>query len=182
MANTFFVGDFHYMHKNIMKFCPTTRKGKDVEDMSEMLVRNYQSVVQQEDTVYFLGDISFIDRDRTKLMLERLPGHKIFVTGNHDKGILGTDIRHKFELVTPYLEHKIEGVEVIMFHYPIVEWNKIHYGSYHCYGHVHGKDVGLNDRRALDVGIDNRPGGDMMPWSWDEVNRILSKRPIAQHH
>ena len=34
----------------------------------------------------------------------------------------------------------------------------------------------------MDVGIDTRPTGDMKPWSWEEIDEILSKKEIIKHH
>ena len=34
----------------------------------------------------------------------------------------------------------------------------------------------------MDVGIDTRPTGDMKPWSWEEIDEILSKKEINKHH
>ena len=48
------------------------------------------------------------------------------------------------------------------------------HGGYHLYGHVHG-NLQL-EGRAMDVGIDARPTGDMKPWSWEEIDEILSKK------
>ena len=70
----------------------------------------------------------------------------------------------------------------VLFHFPIIEWDKMHYGAWHLYGHVHGKDMGLGDRRAFDVGVDTRPNGDMAPWSFDELREIMKHRAIFSHH
>lgn len=56
----------------------------------------------------------------------------------------------------------------------------MHHGSYHLYGHVHGS-VQI-EGRAMDVGIDARPEGDMKLWSWEEVDDILKVREIRSHH
>ena len=63
---------------------------------------------------------------------------------------------------------------------PIFEWNRMHHGSYHLFGHVHGSQT--IPGRAIDVGIDNRPQKDMGLWSWEELDKILSKREIRMHH
>jgi calcineurin-like phosphoesterase family protein len=179
---TFLVSDTHFYHKNIQKFCPTTRPGKDYIEMSEMMIYNWNSQVRKTDLVYHLGDFSFGSYTETADTLRRLNGRIILVKGNHDQMVLKPEQRTRFERIEPYLETKINGIDVVMFHYPIKEWNKMHRGSYHCYGHVHNKDIGLNDRRAMDVGIDARPNGDMMLWDFDEIHEILVKRPIMTHH
>lgn len=182
MNKIWFTSDTHFYHKNIMKFCPNTRKGADYLEMTELLIANWQAQVAPNDIVYHLGDFSFGDHEKTSKVLDRLPGQKYFIEGNHDKTILGSGLRKHFIHVAPYMRHRINEIDVVMFHYPIKEWDRMHRGSYHLYGHVHGEDMGLQDRRALDVGVDNRPHGDMLLWSWDEVHAVLKDRPIAKHH
>jgi hypothetical protein len=41
-----------------------------------------------------------------------------------------------------------------MFHYPIHEWDQMHRGAVHFYGHVHGGHTGLERYRARDVAFD----------------------------
>jgi calcineurin-like phosphoesterase family protein len=42
-----------------------------------------------------------------------------------------------------------------MFHYPIAEWNQMHRGAVHFHGHLHGTPSGIENYRALDVGMDS---------------------------
>jgi len=139
-------------------------------------------MVQPQDTVFHLGDFSFGSYDETKNVLDRLNGHIHLIKGNHDQVVLRSDLKARFESVRDYFRTTVEGIDVVMFHYPIKEWDKMHRGSYHLYGHVHGKDMELNDRRAMDVGIDARPLGDLLLWTWDEIHAILKDRPIMTHH
>lgn len=178
----FFTSDTHFFHRKIQEFCPATRPGKDYLEMTETMIYNWNSVIQKQDTVFHLGDFSFGSYEETRDVLDRLNGHKHFIKGNHDQVILKSDLKLRFESVRDYFRTKIEGVDVVMFHFPIKEWDKMHRGSYHLYGHVHGKDMGLDDRRAMDVGIDARPHGDLMVWSWDEIHEKLKNRPVAPHH
>lgn len=178
----FFTSDLHFFHKRILDFCPTTRHGKDYTEMTETLIYNWNSMVEPQDTVFCLGDFSFGSYEETKDVLNRLKGHIHLIKGNHDQVVLRSDLIRRFETVRDYMRTKVEGVDVVLFHYPIKEWDKMHYGSYHLYGHVHSKDMEMNDRRAMDVGIDARPNGDMLLWTWDEIHATLKDRPIVSHH
>lgn len=183
MSNIWFTSDNHFYHKNIQKFCPTTRMGSSVQEMNELLIRNHNSVVGQSDTVYFLGDFSFGTTDETFNVLQRLNGKKHLIFGNHDKVIRNQiSIQKQFESCQDYLKISIAKQKVVMFHYPILEWESMHHGAYHLFGHVHGNMMQHPHGRSMDVGIDARPSGDMMPWNWDEINRILSKREVLKHH
>ena len=179
----FYTADTHFYHGRIMEFCPNTRIGKDYVEMTNKLIANWNSQVGPEDLVYHLGDFSFGKHEQTKSVLNRLNGRIILIKGNHDRQLLvNPDLLKRFESVHDYLEIKVEKIDVVLFHYPILEFNKMHYGAFHCFGHVHGKQMNLQDRRAMDVGIDSRPFGDMKLWTWDEIKEKLNARPIFSHH
>jgi len=81
-----FTADWHLFHENIIQH--TQRPFKNDNAMNFTLVTNYCAAVKDEDTVYFLGDLTMrgpkqIDGVR-KLVME-LPGHKHLILGNHDR-------------------------------------------------------------------------------------------------
>ena len=177
----FFTSDTHFGHKNILKFCPQSRPVKDVEEHDWRLIKNWQEQVAPQDRVYHLGDFFFCNGDRARRILDQLPGQIHFIYGNHDKVISSNhDMRARFASVSDYKELRIDDIKVCLFHFPIYEWHHIHYGSFHLYGHVHGS-VQVPGR-AMDVGVDTRPDGDMRLWSWEEVKVRLLKREIRTHH
>lgn len=197
----FFTSDTHFAHKNIKKFCPNTRLGKDINEHDEILIRNWNAVVRPIDRIYHLGDFCFGNAEYAGEVLGRLMGNIHFIHGNHDNVIKGSAVlRQRFTWIGDYKEIDlpvpgnafttggVDGVQngpklqkVVMFHFPIFEWNRMHHGSFHLYGHVHG-DVQIPGR-ALDVGVDTRPQDKLMtPWTWAEVYATLIKRDIRGHH
>ena len=177
--NTFFTSDNHFGHKNIFKFCRETRHGRDVDEMNEHMIEKWNAMVTDNDRVYCLGDFSFMRSDKTEDVLKRLKGQIHLILGNHDQWLNAATSAY-FESVSHYKKITLDGVKVIMFHYPIFEWENIHYGSFHLFGHVHGSVTVPG--RAMDVGIDARPQKDMGLWEWEEVRKILSQREIRAHH
>lgn len=183
----FFTSDNHFYHKNIKKFCPNTRQGESVEEMNRLMIRNWQNQVQPGDIVYMLGDVFFCDAEKAIKIIDQLPGQKILTYGNHDKAIRSNSIlRGKFQSVAEWREIWIDNFKLILHHYPTYEWKDMHKGAFHLYGHIHSR-YGEQEHphisgRCMDVGIDSRPNGDMTLWSWEEVQRILTKRIIRQHH
>ena len=175
-----FTSDTHFYHANILKFCPKTRRGADATEMTELMIAAWNAKVGENDLVYHLGDVSFGNEEKTKSVLFRLNGKIILIEGNHDKSALSATCKSRFTEIRQYFRTRIDGHDVVMFHFPIFEWDKMHHGSFHLYGHVHGNSAVPG--RAMDVGVDMRPGADMAPWSWDEVKEILSKREIRSHH
>lgn len=182
MSNIFFTSDTHFFHKNILKFCPDTRFGTDHVEMTELMVEDWNKRVQPGDVVYHLGDVSFGRTEESEKVLARLNGELHLIQGNHDGGVVQGPCRKRWASVQPYLRKKINGQDIVMFHYPIVEWDCMHHGSWHFYGHVHGKNMGLSDRKAMDVGVDSRGHVDMAPWSFEELKAIMDLRQVFSHH
>lgn len=154
--NTFITSDLHLGHKNIQKFCPNTRGHyENIDHMNEEMVREWNERVNPEDLVYILGDVAFMPGDKAAKFLRRMNGRKILIEGNHDvKQLKDKNFRECFEEVHKYLEIKYDGRHVVMFHYPIMEWNKMHYGAIQFHGHLHGNPSGLEQYRCRDMGYD----------------------------
>jgi calcineurin-like phosphoesterase family protein len=155
-VKTWITSDLHFGHANIMKFCPVTRVGfRDTDHMREQMIAEWNQSVAQEDVVYILGDVAFLPAVEAVAIMRRLNGRKILIEGNHDRKLLNDPaFRACFDQVHPYLRLNHDGQLVIMFHYPILEWDQMHRGSVHFYGHVHGNTTGLEQYRARDVAFD----------------------------
>jgi calcineurin-like phosphoesterase family protein len=111
----FFIGDTHFGHKAIIDLCH--RPYNDVEEMTEALIWNYNSVVGGGSTVLWLGDVSFINKEKTRNIIHSLNGHKWLVSGNHD----GNDSRMLdigFSHVVNGITWKSEGRYIKASHYP----------------------------------------------------------------
>lgn len=94
MQKIYVTSDLHFGHKNIIKF--ENRPYKDVEEMTEGLINNWNSVVTANDLVYILGDFSFMGKRKTEEVLKRLRGKKILIKGNHDYYVKGDFDRSLF--------------------------------------------------------------------------------------
>lgn len=81
--NTYFISDMHFGHTNIIKLCD--RPFLTAEEMDNTLIENWNSVVQKDDIVFVLGDVSFYPKDKTKKIITALKGTKYLVKGNHDE-------------------------------------------------------------------------------------------------
>jgi calcineurin-like phosphoesterase family protein len=188
MSNIWFTSDTHFGHRSILTFCPNTRLGIDHNDHDEILIRNWGNTVSEDDTVYMLGDIFFCGATRANEIMDRLPGKKHLIYGNHDEIIKNQKpLRDKFASVNDYLELSIEDRLLVLFHYPLLEWNGIKYGSYCLHGHVHGTHDThpyITNGRIMDAGIDGRPDGIVMEngpmnlWNYKQIKTILDNRPV----
>jgi calcineurin-like phosphoesterase family protein len=111
----YFTSDLHINHKNVIKYC--NRPFPDTKEMELKLIENYNAIINDEDTVYFLGDIFFCGVNDAKRIMTKLKGNKILVIGNHDKS--ATKMREiGFTKVHNSLQIIIDNKTVNMSHYP----------------------------------------------------------------
>ena len=180
-AKLYFSSDLHFSHKNILKFNSETRRGKDHYEMNELLIEGWNKTVNNEDHVFLLGDVSFAKEAETWNLLHRLNGKIHLIRGNHDHNILkSSPLKCQFVEVLDYKEIIVDSIKVCMMHYPLIEWNGSHRGSYMLHGHCHGRFK--TEGRIMDVGIDARSDDKMIPFTWDEIHSELSSRPIIARY
>lgn len=123
--------------------------------MNSEMIRMWNAIVQPGDLVYILGDVAFCSASDAAKILQSLNGDKILVEGNHDnKSVKDVSFCTSFREIHKYLEVNYNGTKVVMFHYPITEWNQMHRGSVHFYGHLHQNVSGLEKYRARNAGWD----------------------------
>lgn len=134
MGKIFYIADWHYSHANCVHF--DNRPFKNVEEMNEALITNWNSVVSPGDTVYVLGDMFWCKTTEAIAVMDKLNGQKILVQGNHDR-VHDAQFRSKFVKIDEYMEIKDGDRNVVLCHYPIPCFKNHFYHWYHLYGHVH---------------------------------------------
>jgi calcineurin-like phosphoesterase family protein len=148
--------------------------------MNEAMIREWNDWIGVDDKVYILGDVAFLSAEKTVAIVRRLNGRKILVEGNHDRKLLqNQDFRDCFEEIHKYLDAQFNETRVVMLHYPIAEWDQMHHGAVHFHGHMHGGHSGLENYRALDVGMD---ATGMIAIAMDDAIRQALKGKIKGHH
>lgn len=132
----YYIADPHFGHGSCISFC--NRPFSSVEEMDEELLSRWNRKVTNNDTVFVLGDLIYKSDKPPEYYLEKLKGKKILIKGNHDGTWLKKiDVNKYFDSVYDYLEISDEGRWVVLFHYPLLEWNAKFRGSYHLHGHTH---------------------------------------------
>ena len=133
----FYTSDTHFGHTNIINF--DNRPFKDIKEMEDKMVENWNGVVSKNDTVYILGDFCWSKDDEEWIrILNRLTGNKILIKGNHDKKNMSKNLKDKFLDIKDYKEIKDEGRKVILCHYPILLYKHSYDpNQYMLCGHVH---------------------------------------------
>ena len=179
---TWITSDLHFGHRNIMSFCPQSRARfrNDLDYMNEAMVKEWNDLIADEDTVYILGDVAFLPAQKATECMQRLNGTKILVEGNHDRKLLkDADFRAEFSEVHKYLDVNYNGTKCVMFHYPIAEWDQMHRGSVHLHGHLHGSTSGMEKFRCRDMGID---ATGVIAITMEDAIKDALKGEIKGHH
>jgi calcineurin-like phosphoesterase family protein len=168
MINTFFTSDTHFGHERIIQL--SNRPFSSVREMDEKMISNWNSKISKKDTVYFLGDFCFCDAEQGQRILDSLNGHKHLIRGNHEK--IGSRLKG-WVSISDYKEIKVENQSIVLSHYAMRTWNKLHYKSWMLYGHSHGTLPDDNGLLSIDVGVDCH---NYSPISMSDLGLIMSKK------
>lgn len=187
----FFTSDLHLYHANVIRYC--ARPFATVEEMNEMIVKNWNETVGPDDVVYCLGDFAMAFRP-VETFTRRLMGTKYLVPGNHDfchsyhKRSRNADQRAKW--IQKYEENgwivlpeqttlDIPGVAVVnMCHHPYhlthpaddkyAKWRPKDDGRWLLCGHVHEKWKVMD--KMINIGVDQ---WDFKPVSIKQIEDII---------
>lgn len=180
-----FISDTHFGHANIIRY--SNRPYKDVDEMNEMMIQEWNKLVKPGDLVYHNGDFAFLPTDKLEKLLRRLSGSIHLVLGNHDKDIIKNRNQllkqGKLATIQHYNELNVDGQKIILFHYGCRVWNKSHHGSILLYGHSHGSLPPFG--KSVDIGVDCKEiTHEYRPIHLDEVLKYMSKREqsVVDHH
>ena len=170
MKNIFFTADTHFGHNAIRRFCD--RPFDTVKKMDEALIQNWNALIRPRDTVYHLGDFSYKAADDLHCYLKRLNGKIHLVLGNHDNHNLRVDCG-SLKSVNDLLTVNIDGQRITLCHYAMRVWPASHRGSWHLYGHSHGKLPDDPNSLSIDVGVDCH---DYFPIPFDRVKELMAEK------
>lgn len=140
--------------------------------MNYHIIGKYIRVVQPEDTVFFLGDLTIKRNSSFKPILadviKNLPGKKHFIPGNHDY------FTRKFYIEDCgfiSMQRKIETKKYIMVHNPDdLTLDERYYGDkIVIHGHKHNHKSTRRRKRMFDIGVD---GNNFYPINLKEISEI----------
>ena len=179
-SKVYFTSDTHFYHSNIIGFCK--RPFKNVEDMNETLIENWNRVVGQDDIVFHLGDFCLGGSHEWAKILNRLNGKIYLILGNHDLKNIRQGYASRFELTSMQMHIEVDKQKIYLNHYPFLCYGGAYRNMWQLFGHVHtsknntGKDASRLDMifpTQYDVGVDNN---DFTPVSFEQVKRIIQKQ------
>lgn len=176
----FFTSDHHFFHKNIIKHC--NRPFSSIEEMNEEMIKRWNEKITNEDIVYHLGDFCWI-KSKYGEIINRLKFKRLnLIPGSHDKVTgfnsfeylrnTGCLKNNKLSICHPLIKTKIENQNIVLCHYPMISWDKSHYGSWQLFGHAHGF---LNNSeklslKQLDIGVDTN---NFYPYSFEDIKQKI---------
>ena len=179
--HTFFTSDTHFNHANIIKFC--NRPFKDVEQMNEVMIANWNSVIGKDDTVFHLGDFCLGGAAEWTKILDRLNGKIYLIMGNHDLKNIRQGFISRFEHVAMQMRIEIGKKRIYLCHYPFLCFEGAYKDDvWQLFGHVHTRrsNSGIDAGRLqylyptqYDVGVDNN---NFTPVSFGQVKIIIDKQ------
>jgi calcineurin-like phosphoesterase family protein len=137
----FFTADTHFDHDLIIDACKRPFSNRD--HMNYEIIKRWNSVVTNNDLVYFLGDFKLTSKHSQKELIKQLNGEIVFVRGNHDSNNGTKTIADK--IISSYF-----GKKLILVHDP-KEANGVKY-DIALVGHVHEK--WKFDKKKINVGVD----------------------------
>jgi len=143
---TYLLSDMHLGHKDIHKKFRTQFNSDEEHDQT--IITNYLNTITKRDTVYFLGDIAFSDEAIEKV--QKLPGYKILVLGNHDVD-RGTNRAKALQACFDKICGITSKHQIWLTHAPIHPEELR--GKFNIHGHVHNKT--LQDYRYANVSMEN---------------------------
>ena len=117
-----FTADLHFGHN----FVAGLRGFDSAEDHDEFMIGDINSVTNEDDILWILGDIGIRIDEETLDKVGRLNGRKMLISGNHD----ATHPMHKnawksqakalrvFEYVAPFQRLRLGGEDILLSHLP----------------------------------------------------------------
>ena len=157
---TFFIGDTHFAHKNIIKWSECRKHYTDVNHMNEDLILRWNSVVQPDDKVFMVGDFAFASRFD---ILARLNGRILLVLGNHE-------YPNKIKAILEHPHVKVcssaEWEGGVVTHIP-VHPSQLERWDFNIHGHLH-EDIIEGDSRYVCVSAEQI---NLTPISWDDLRK-----------
>lgn len=177
-----FTSDLHFWHKNICKYCD--RPYESLEEMHEAIIANWNSVVQDDDDVFLLGDMGFCGINKLRVLIARLNGKIHLVQGNHDDDKVVNSLYDSGYIhsvcdviqVTVVGDEECPNQDLTLCHYPWSDWPNKERGAWMIHGHQHQLPHMPSCSTAhWDIGLDRN---NMFPVSFEQLKINITKQYV----
>lgn len=154
----YYISDLHIGDERIMHLCK--RPYKSIAEQTQVFLNNWNNLVRPDDEVFILGDVGFAWTNEEKGFYLAANGVKHLVFGNHDVNIIeGIRNSNIFASCDFILNVEDEGENIVLCHYPLMDWEGIDNDWLLFYGHIHNKPLHeiyayYNNKKAYNVSVD----------------------------
>ena len=169
----YFTADLHLGHTNIIRHCK--RPFKSAEEMDATIINNWNSTIKPEDDIYILGDFTMRPAAEAHEYVTQLKGRKYLIAGNHDRFLKNyAQYEQDYVWIKDYFVLRTDRLRIVLFHFPILEWDQFFRGAIHLYGHVHNS-VKSAERITMLKGSAFNVGVDVCDFRPVSISEIISK-------
>jgi calcineurin-like phosphoesterase family protein len=121
--------------------------------------------------------VAFGPKEEVERKIKSLNGRICLIRGNHDaRNIERQGLRDRFHWIrNMWLYHATDGedkIRIVLCHYPMLKWDRSHYGTWHLHGHCHGMLQRTDKALSIDVGCNIH---NYTPLALDEVIWMFRK-------
>lgn len=162
----FITSDLHFFHKNIIDY--ENRPFKDIDEMHNVLIKNWNNTVSKSDKIFIAGDLAFTNKENTVKLVQILNGYKILILGNHDRN---HSVKWWYETgFNEIYKYPIVYKNYIISHEPVnisllggkgteqsdgnIKWSIINLHGHLHTGHCHVEFNNLDKEVYKNVGVD----------------------------
>ena len=167
----YFISDTHFHHSNIIKYCNISFK--DIIEMNEFIIGNWNKTVTSKDTIYHLGDFCLSNDDEIRNIFNKLNGNKILIRGNHDRKPVKFYEDIGFKVLT-HAPIRLDEYKLMLSHVPLPD-SKILDGYINLHGHIHNKKISddypknYSEHKHVNLSVDVT---NYKPISLEEINEM----------
>ena len=163
----YFTSDLHFCDERLNLF--GRENFTDSEEVDNLIIKNWNNTVSDDDTVYVLGDVSLTRDGLEKINLCK--GRKYLIKGNYDEygsakyPVDDALLKNYFEQVYSFYYLRTEKRTFYLNHYP----TRAQHDHVNLCGHIHG--LWRVQRNMINVGVD---ANGYFPVSLDKIEFILN--------
>lgn len=130
------------------------RNFKNIEEMNDQFIKNWNKKVKRNDTVFHLGNFAW-DAETAKYVLDNINGKLYFMLGNMDYAL--EEVADDYDNVT-IVENEILHLpefNLVLSHFPLEVWCGKEVGVTHIHGHtVFSHKTDLREQNRINVCVD----------------------------
>lgn len=158
MSRIFLTSDWHFGHNKEFLYVP--RGFAAIEEHNEQLIKNHNSIVNEDDDVYVLGDLMLSDQELGIECIKQLKGRLHIIRGNHDTNMKWEkykELPNVVELIGWATMLKYRKYHFYLSHFPTCVGNYDDNKKMWCLcGHTHTQDKFLDvEKKCYHVEIDS---------------------------